>query len=506
MSLRKDYSLTKDFNFEEEKEVIEMYDSYDDVLIPGHYFKSQLLYFLKIYKGSCGEGEEINKVYSALENYARINITDPDFTFADEAEKLRELNQGATEYAKELDILNQQLDTVLDGWMSGIHSTTLTPEQRAQDLNYVARVEFMFNRRAFAFETNRYTSIIMSGGLDVDDPEEAYDSEGLDSIELPVFTHIPVVEDLDQSELAESRLIQILFNIVKQDSYAPMRMLYGCDSGNVIVRLWQKENGEDKPCYFSIDKSGVYLDKIGRFRQKTIWPGIVEAAVNQFECSDEDLPYAILGPDLKDFDLDYLLGPIEMPEYDNRKNYNEMVHEYIKCYFDVYTALLGTNSLIIKDTVEYTKLKFALWEMISALSCCFDRTFDVAAPAIELLETYIAGYKKFVQQNPSFDPMAKKRLLICDTMEDLIKLGNQESPFRKHPRLYFEKSLAARIAKVLLESMKAEITPQSLEEKTEAILNTEAFKKKAAKLNIHMMKTATDKFAASVLAKMEGRK
>lgn len=505
MSLRKDYSLTKDFNFEEEKEVIEMYDSYEDVLIPGHYFKSQLLYFLKIYKGSCGEGEEINKVYSALENYARVNITNPDFSFADEAEKLRDLNQGATEYAKELDILNQQLDAVLDGWMGGIHSTTLTPEQRAQDLNYVTRVEFMFNRRALAFETKRYTSIIMSGGLDVDDSEWTYGSEGFDSVELPVFTHIPVVEDIDQSELAKSRLMQILFNIVKQDSYVPMRMLYGCDSGNVIVRLWQKEDGEDKPCYFSIDKSGVYLDKIGCLGQKTIWPGIVEAAINQFECSNSDLPYAILGPALKDYDLDYLLGPIEMPEYDNRKSYNEMVHEYIKCYFDIYTALLGTNSLIIKDTVEYTKLKFALWEMINALSCCFDRTFDVATPAVELLKTYITAYKKFVQQNPSVDPVAKKRLLICDTMEELIKLGNQDSPFRQHPKLYFEKILATRIAKVLLESMKAEITQQSIEEKTDAILNNEVFKRKTAKINIYMMKTANDKFAASVLAKMEGR-
>lgn len=506
MSLRKDYSLTKDFNFEKEQEVSRMYDTYDDLLAPGHLFKTLLHYYIKVYKGSCGEGKDINKVYDAMEQYSLMNITDQNFTFADEAEKLRDLYNSVAEYAKILDVLNQQLDVTLDGWLGSIHSSTLTPEQRAQDLKFVTQVEFMFNRRACLFETNRYISALMSGLLDAEEDDTALYPSGLNSIELPVFTHIPVVEDIDSSELGESKLMQILYNIVKQDSYPPMKMLHGCENGDVIVRLWKKEDGEDVPSFHTISKSDIYLNKIGCLRQKALWPGLVEAAVKRLDCTEEDLPYAILGPDLKDFNPEELLGPIVPPVYENRKNYNEMVHTYVKCYFDTYTALLGTNSLVLEETVEYTRVKFALWEVIYALTCSFDQTFDIVIPAIELLKTTMAEYKNLVQNNPDVDPMAKKRIAILTTMEDLIKIGSVDSEYRRNPRLYFEKILAAKIAKVLLESMKMEITEQSLEGKTDAILHNEAFKQKAAKINIHMMKTASDKFAASVLAKMEGRK
>ena len=87
-------------------------------------------------------------------------------------------------------------------------------------------------------------------------------------------------------------------------------------------------------------------------------------------------------------------------------------------------------------------------------------------------------------------------------METINKIGTEESEYRRTPRLYFEKKLAAKVAKVLLESMHEEETPQSLNSKMQAVLANKNFKKQTAKLNVYMMNNASEKFAASVLAKL----
>ena len=508
MSLRKDYSLSKDFDFSNSEEVSKIYENYQAEAIPGHYFKNLLHFFIKLYKGICGEGEDIDRVYSALDVYSSVNVTDSDYSFADEAEKLKNLHVVANQYLKMLDLTNRQLDSSIDGWLGKINSTTLTPEQRAQDLKFVTQSAFILNRRNFVYETDRYTFALINGLLKLEDDSDDFAENGdisFDEMDLPLFAHIPVVEDISEESLAENKMMQILFNIVEQDSYVPMNMIRARGDGNAIVRLWKKENGEDTPYFYTVSISEIYLAKVGYAGENAMWPGLIEAALMLMECPDADAPYAILGPELKDYDLEYLLGPNIPPIYETNQNHNDMIHAYIKCYFDAYSSFLGTNSLVIKDSFAYSKLMFALWEVIYALTCCFDRTFDVNNSAIVYLETSIAEYKQFVRENPAEDPMAKKRIAICGTIEELIKIGGQDSEYRKTPRLYFEKMLAAKIAKVLLESMKEEVTPQALEKKAEAVLNDEIFQKQAAKINVHTMKTASDKFAATVLAKMERR-
>lgn len=504
MSLRRDFSLSKDFDFENDSEMERLYQGYETVKLPGHFFKKLLTYFMRIYKGCCGEGEGINKVYLALESYIYINVTDYDYSFAQEAESLRNLYESVNEYSKELDELNGQLDSAIDKWLGGIHSGKLNDQQRAEDLKFVAQSALLLNRRNLVYSTNSYINFLMNGSLEYEDAYEVndYDDLSLGALELPIFTHIPVVEDISQSSLEKSKLMQILYNIVEQDSQPPVKMLHDCNNGKAIVRLWKKENGEDKPCFFTVDKKDVYLEKFANGREKSFWPSLVEAAINMLECSQEEIPYAVLGPDLNNYDLEALLGPNNPPVYETNQRYNDMIHEYITCYYDAYSMLLLADSLVLKDTLEYTRLTAAVWEVIYALACCFDRTFDVVDPAIEFLEVAIAKYKESVQESLKTDSVVKKRIAICNTMETLNKLVTEESEYRKNPRLYFEEKLAVKIAKVLLDSMHEEVTPQSLDSKTKAILSNKNFKKQTAKLNVHMMNNATEKFAASVLAKL----
>lgn len=503
MSLRRDFSLSKDFDFENDSEMERLYQGYEAVKLPGHFFKKLLTYFMRIYKGCCGEGEGINKVYHSLEQYLSINVADANYSFAEEAESLRNLYESVNEYSKELDELNGQLDSAIDRWLSGIHSGKLTDQQRAEDLKYVAQSALLFNRRDLVYTTNSYIGFLMNGTLEYEDAYEVDDDDfSLGALELPLFVHYPVVEDISQNSLGESRLMQILYNIVALDSQPPMKMLHDCNNGNAIVRLWKKENGEDKPYYFTVDKKDVYIARFGDGGEKSLWPGLVEVAIGMLECSSEEIPYAVLGPDLNNYDLETILGPNNPPVYETNQRYNDMIHEYITCYYDAYSMLLLADSLMLKDTLEYTRLAAAVWEVIYALACCFDRTFDVVSPAIKFLESAIAEYKESVQENVKTDPVVKKRIAICNMMETINKIGTEESEYRRTPRLYFEKKLAAKVAKVLLESMHEEETPQSLNSKMQAVLANKNFKKQTAKLNVYMMNNASEKFAASVLAKL----
>ena len=81
MSIKRDNSLFKDFDFENSLEMEQIYQGYESVTLPGRFFKSMLSFFMKIYKGCCGEGTGINQVYDALTQYINVNIANEDYVF-----------------------------------------------------------------------------------------------------------------------------------------------------------------------------------------------------------------------------------------------------------------------------------------------------------------------------------------------------------------------------------------------------------------------------------------
>ena len=85
-------------------------------------------------------------------------------------------------------------------------------------------------------------------------------------------------------------------------------------------------------------------------------------------------------------------------------------------------------------------------------------------------------------------------------------LRNTRIPHRENPRSYFEEKLAGRVAKVLIKVMQAEETPRNLEEKAAAVLSSKSFKHQAAKINVHVMNTASDEYAAALVAKLKAVK
>lgn len=511
MALRRDYSLTKDIDFYKSKDFYALSDQYESPLVPGRNVKAGFKYFVKIYEGVCGAGEEIEKIFSDLHSYAAMDITAADYIPSAETALLKDMYILIRDYEAEIADLNDQLGRKIDGWLATINPKTMTPEQRRQDIQFVGQVELVLNRRVFLHEMQEYLNAMMKGCL----PEVTYPFESEDpdssagSIDLPVMTHIPQEEDIGKDELQDDPLMQLLYNITAKDSYVIMRMFHDYDNGNACVRLWKNQDGKYVPQFASVAKSQVYLSRIAYENQKAIWPGLIEAAAAQlgFDNDKQTLAEAILGPEYERYDKDQLFGPNKMPEVNASEEHNTLVQAYLKCAFNAYQAMLITNSLVIEDEPAYVKLMFGLKELLYAFTTCLGTTFDNVMNSVTVVKQLMADYRKSVEESGRLsEPTVKQRLSICETVDDVVYLLENDCEYHNDPRGYFEQFLAKQIAVVLLNSLKKETSPEAVAAKAADVMADKAFKRASAKLTIHNLKHASAKTAESVLAAMEGRK
>ena len=508
MALRRDYSLTKDIVFEENEDIVyPLHEKYKPSAIQGQYYKAMLKEYIALYKGICGKGEDINKLFDLLGQYAAMDIADPDYSFFNEADNLRNAIYGTTEYNKSLDLLNKELSRMIDGWLSSVDSKVINPQQRKQELVFIGQAEQILNRRSFLYGSKMILNTLMQGLLQEGYPEEEKISDSTySSINLPMMTHIPYVDDLDESELVYNPLIQVLYNIVAVNSYIPISLLHDYDNGNVCVRLWRKEQEEYVPFYTSVAKSEVYADKIGYANQKSIWPGIIEAAFAGYGIPEtkEEIVEALLGPNASKYDMERLCGDNIRPADNWSKELNEVIHSYVTCLYDIYSAFLLTCSLVTEDELPYVKLQYGIKECMEMVSSCMGQTLEQAKDVVEGLSNLIAEYRESVaSQNSS--TTVQKRLSVCDTAEELLELYNSDSEYHLQPHSYFEKFLAEKIVKIILSESNKELTQEAIDRKVNDILKDSVFRQETSKMNIHMLKNAGEKFAEHVLAKMERR-
>lgn len=510
MALRRDYSLTKDIDFIKSRDIYALSNDYESVKVPGRNSKRVMQYLLRIYRGCCGEGSEIEKIYDVYDSYSTIEATDLDYMFVSEAELLKNMYTLVNEYNTELDNLNDQLGRKIDSWLATINPKMLNPEQKQRDVQFVGQVELILNRRVFIHEIKEYMDSLMKGTLkDPGYPSEIPDPNSTAvSLELPVMTHVPQEEDISEDDLSSNNLFQVLYNIVAQDSYVIVNMFRDYDNGNVCLRLWKKENDKFVPQFFSINKSDVYLEKIGYLNQKAIWPGLIEAAVKQLDLPGDKLSFAevILGPEYVNYELGYLIGPNEAPTEEDFEKFNNLVEAYVKCTFDVYSAMLLTNSLVIADEAIYVKLLFGIKELIYSLIACLSLSLDLANDAVNMVKQLILDYQEDVQNRDLLsDPVVRKRLSICDTMKDVLRMLESDEAYHNNPRGYFALTLAEKIAESLLRSSNQDASGETLKEKTKEVLADKAFKRQVSKINIHNLKHSTSKMADAVLSAMESR-
>ena len=134
MALRRDYSLTKDIVFEDNEDLVySLTEKYGASYIQGQYYKEMLKEYITVYKGICGKGEDISKLFELLSQYASMDISDPDYTYVDEADNLRDAFYGTTEYNKILDKVNEELSRMIDGWLASVNPKAINHQQRQQD-------------------------------------------------------------------------------------------------------------------------------------------------------------------------------------------------------------------------------------------------------------------------------------------------------------------------------------------------------------------------------------
>ena len=508
MALRRDYSLTKDIVFEENEDIVySLSENYSTSYIQGQYYKEMLKEYITVYRGICGKGEDISKLFDLLSQYASMNISDPDYTYVDEADNLRDAFYGTTEYNKILDKVNEELSRMIDGWLASVNPKAVNPQQRQQELKLIGQAEQILNRRSFVYDSILILNAMLQGLLEEGYPEEErIPDSSYGFVNLPMMTHIPFTDDLDETELMYNPLMQVLYNMVAVNSYIPIDMCHDYDNGNVCVRLWRREEDDFIPVYTSVVKSEVYMNKIGYANQKTIWPGIIEAAFENVGLPDskEEMVEAILGPAASKYDMKFLCGRNIRPVENWSKELTEAVRSYMRCLYDIYSAFLLTNSLVAEDELPYVKLQYAIKEGMDIIACCLGQTLEQARDAMKGLSEILSEYRESVASQKS-SPTVQKRLSVCDTAEKLLELFDSDSEFHLHPHIYFEVFLAEKVAKIILSSGNKEMTKEAVNEKLKAVIKDSVFRQEASKMNIHMLKNAGGKLAESVLAKMERR-
>ena len=508
MALRRDYSLTKEIVFEENEDLIySLYEKYDLPYIQGQYYKDMLWEYITFHKGICGKGEDINELFDLLYRYASINVADTYYTYVDEATNLRDAYFGLTKYNMTLDAVNEELSRTIDGWLASADTKTINIKQRKQELTIIGQIENIINRRSFVYESIQLIKAMMQGSLAEGFPEE---KDRPDSpygfLNMPMMTHIPCIDDLNEAELMYSPLIQVLYNVIALNSYVPIDICHDYDNGHVCVRLWRKEQEKYVPFYASISKYEIYDNKIENYNQKTIWPGIIEAAFEKFGLpkTKEEIVEAILGPATSQYDMAYLCGENIRPAKNWSDDLTEAIRSYIKCLYDIYSSFLLTYSLLTEDEVPFVKLQYGLKACMDVVACCVGQTLDLAQNAVKGLSELLSEYRESVAAQTT-SVTVRKRLSICDTADSLLELFNCNSEFYLTPHIYFESFLAEKIAKLILSSNSEELTKEAVNEKVRAVITDSDFREAVSKMNIHILKNADEKVTESVLAKMEGQ-
>ena len=469
--------------------------NYKTMQIPGHEIRNIFLYQGFYDKASCGEGEGIDEIFANAANFATNVLDSENYTFSEEAAFLKELLVAIKCYKFELDELREAVSRITEEWVSKVNPREMTKEQRQQEMNYVGHEEIVRKREEVTNRLEKYILNLMNGELsDAGMPSEKPDIQSLfDSVDLPIMTHMPKVGDIGKKELESSPLYQVLYNIVAKDVYAIVSLFHDYNNGNVCVRLWKKEGESYSPCFCSIKKTDVYMEHIGYGTERAFWPGLIKAAADQLEVPNDKriLAEAILGPELKNHDIDYIVGRnLPVAVYEPR-DYDGPESEYARGLFETYIVLQSNGSLFVKDNKEYHIVKIAIRELIDALFSCFDGDLERALPSCEYLKEKIAEYEEYAKTATMAEgAVAKKRVAVLNTLSILLNFMSGDSPYKNNPREYFERNFTTKTAEHLLNSYHKDVTAESLKAMTEKLYSNKAYRSSINKLSMHMLNAA----------------
>ena len=158
---------------------------------------------------------------------------------------------------------------------------------------------------------------------------------------------------------------------------------------------------------------------------------------------------------------------------------------------------------VIKRLISYSFL-LGIKELLYAFSSCLGLTLDNASAAVAVLKQLLSDYRKSVEENDQLsNPAVKQRLSICETLDDLLYLFENDCEYHNDPRGYFEMFLAKQIAASLLNSLQQDTSKEAVEAKAAEVMADKTFKRVASKLPIHNLKHAPRKIVESILGTMK---
>lgn len=507
----KDISLTKETTAKAYDDLYSFTDSsYKQVNPPAPYFKNDLKYLIKIYSGICGEDEGLSRIFSNVQKYINIDKTS-DNLHSSEAKCIKDILLAIVNYEKSLDDSAATLEQKVNKWLDKIdaqESKRLSPEQQQQNATFVGYSELTTNRRIALTGLKSLFLDLVQGNLPASDcPPENEDDESLfGTLETPIMTHTPYVGDLPKDRIEFNPLYKVLYNILNANSGIVPSLFHDYNNDNVCVRIWKKENdGSFAPNYYVLNKSDIFVNSVVLGSSSVLWlpaleNALIEAGIDCFDA--EGVAEALLGPNCSKEELQLYCGPLINPEYREDKAYNSIIEIYIKCFFEVYLAYLGTISITKEDDEKFLHIIYALKEVLYALLCCFYTTEDNAKPAMDLLLSKIDDFTKDINSASSpLDLQSKERLSICETAKKLSELFLGESEYHSVPKLYFENLFAEKIALSLLEYEKQEATKQNVDTKLFTLMSDDKFEKLLSNMNVHQLKSANPKHVEALMKK-----
>lgn len=473
---------------------------YQTTDIGGKYAKKMLSVSTKVHFIFSGEDMELKFINSLVMKYAQLDSLG-DNAYANETVALdmiiRNLDKDV-EYCEKKSAFDER-----DLAEAEIRMKMLPPEeQRRYDVELVWQRERDENMRLAIASYKLYFDDLVFGALDSDFYDESeiveFDSS-TDTLQMPVFTHDPLMEDITKIQLGKNSFYWALASMASLYSMELRTLIKDCNNGNVLVRLWNPSKKEYE--VVKVDKAEAYYQNTMEFEAECIWPALIVSALEKIgidinTANVEDSIQCIFGPDKKILSAQELIEYTEPEETEVLESFAKSIRGYRKCFQDFYLAWIATDSIFDEHTPEFDLMMGTFKEAISATFVSQICDLDVFTDVINLLKTAADSYRAL--DNAS-NQKEKRRLQVCNAIDKLQIIFNDES-YRIDPVLKYQCDFTEAFSKVYIAVSGQAVTDQAVQELSATFITNKKYKGVIGKIDIPTLCAAEKRTIEAVAA------
>ena len=399
----------------------------------GAYNKIGLQGITRCYQRTCSKDPDMVNLLDAVLEYAKINPKSPS-SYDNESLLLdyiiRYAGVALASSLREYRIVKKEL-----AFYRKNSGRLQAEEKKKNDAQGLLKFERAETSVVASYAFSAYFNEIAFGSMSASEcPEELFHEFDPEESALghPVFSHSPLGVDITDAAREDSPFFVGLSNYAKKESESLIGMFCDCGEGVVMVRLWDPETA--KPVCVSVEKDDVYFDWIVVGQNPALWPGLICRALEQrgydVMTADPKLLMQVISGKKDVLSAEDLTRFV--PESAKKTPDAAAFESYFRCLNDLCIAMLGTMNVNIQETAPPYYLFEAIKTVIGAVFDNFSDNLELLRPAMEYLQQKTKEYREFA--DPS--QRRKRRLEICDSIDQLIEIYNDPDLRYAPARLY----------------------------------------------------------------------